>query len=199
MDEPLAFRIGPSSRAHVTVSPSHRERPHATDYWDGNWVYATVTVAAGVLRLASLCADQRLHWVPSMCATGYCGIGGAASWSDVARATWQTMVRSQDAGGSVGALVGGCVLLPAWCLLGALFLVHGSVGRTVAAAQSLSHAVAKAAHTLGRRTRAKSGAAAALSNRAIAQAVAPGTSPPLSASTKAAIRAAGHRAPRRRG
>jgi hypothetical protein len=50
VDAPLAFRIGGSNRAHVIVSPSRREWPGATDYWDGNWVYATVTVVAGLFR-----------------------------------------------------------------------------------------------------------------------------------------------------
>ncbi len=50
MDVPRAFRIGHSNREHVIVSPSRRERPHDTDYWDGNWVYATVTIAAGAFR-----------------------------------------------------------------------------------------------------------------------------------------------------
>ena len=61
MDEPPSFRIGSSNRVHVIVSPSRRERPEATDYWDGNWVYATVTIAAGAFRgsfEAQLRADE---------------------------------------------------------------------------------------------------------------------------------------------
>lgn len=48
-DEP-AFRIGRSSREHVVVCVSRREHPEASDYWDGNWVYASVEIAAGVFR-----------------------------------------------------------------------------------------------------------------------------------------------------
>jgi len=61
VDDPHAFRIGHSNREHVIVSPSRRERPHDTDYWDGNWVYATVTIAAGAFRgsfEAQLRADE---------------------------------------------------------------------------------------------------------------------------------------------
>jgi hypothetical protein len=47
VDEPLSFRIGQANRAHVIVCPSRRERPHATDYWDGNWVEAGIEIAAG--------------------------------------------------------------------------------------------------------------------------------------------------------
>ena len=56
-----SFRIGLSDDAHVVVSPTRRERPEATDYWDGNWVHATVTIAAGAFRgsfEAQLRADE---------------------------------------------------------------------------------------------------------------------------------------------
>jgi hypothetical protein len=56
-----AFRIGASNRAHVIVNPTRRQYPDATDYWDGNWVYATITIAAGALRgsfEAQLRADE---------------------------------------------------------------------------------------------------------------------------------------------
>ena len=46
MDAPLAFRIGSSNREHVVVSPSRRELANYEDRWDGNWVYATVRIAA---------------------------------------------------------------------------------------------------------------------------------------------------------
>jgi hypothetical protein len=44
-----AFRIG-RSNPQVIVSPSCRERPDATDYWDGNWICTTITLAAGAFR-----------------------------------------------------------------------------------------------------------------------------------------------------
>ena len=58
MDEPLAFRIGHSNRAHVIVSASHapvaspsrRERPRVIDYWDDNWVEVDIEIAAGAFR-----------------------------------------------------------------------------------------------------------------------------------------------------
>jgi hypothetical protein len=50
MDDSPAFRIGASNREHVIVRPSRRAIPDATDYWDGNWVDATIAVAAGCFR-----------------------------------------------------------------------------------------------------------------------------------------------------
>jgi hypothetical protein len=50
MDDALAFRIGGSNREHVIVRATRRERPEASDYWDGNWVSATVKIAAGAFR-----------------------------------------------------------------------------------------------------------------------------------------------------
>lgn len=50
VDKALAFRIRGLNREHVIVHPTGRERPEASDYWDGNWVYATVTVAARAFR-----------------------------------------------------------------------------------------------------------------------------------------------------
>jgi len=46
-----SFRIG-RSNAHVSVSvsPSRREFPELADYWDGNWVYATISIVAGGFR-----------------------------------------------------------------------------------------------------------------------------------------------------
>ncbi|MDB4940857.1 MAG: hypothetical protein JWP97_391 [Labilithrix sp.] len=40
------FCIG-RSNPRVSVRPSRREFHDATDCWDGNWVYATITIAAG--------------------------------------------------------------------------------------------------------------------------------------------------------
>jgi hypothetical protein len=55
-----SFRIG-RSNARVIVSPSRREFPDVADYWDGNWVYATVTIEAGGFRgefEAQLCTEE---------------------------------------------------------------------------------------------------------------------------------------------
>jgi hypothetical protein len=46
---PPSFRIG-RANAHVIVSPNRRAFPEAAEYWDGNWVYATVSIAAGGFR-----------------------------------------------------------------------------------------------------------------------------------------------------
>ena len=44
------FRLGRDDRAHVVVSPHQRQHPEARDYWDGNWLLVTVTVATGAFR-----------------------------------------------------------------------------------------------------------------------------------------------------
>jgi hypothetical protein len=46
----LSFRVGSSNREHVIVRPSRREYPEAEDYDDGNWVDATIEIAAGAFR-----------------------------------------------------------------------------------------------------------------------------------------------------
>ena len=42
--------IGRSPSSRLSLQPLRRERPEATDYWDGNWVETTVVVAAGAFR-----------------------------------------------------------------------------------------------------------------------------------------------------
>jgi hypothetical protein len=46
----VAFRLGASNREHLIVCPSWRAHPEAIDYWDGNWVHATIEIAAGGFR-----------------------------------------------------------------------------------------------------------------------------------------------------
>ncbi len=48
--EALSFRVGLTNREHVIVRPTRREYPDAQDFDDGNWVYATVEIAAGAFR-----------------------------------------------------------------------------------------------------------------------------------------------------
>jgi hypothetical protein len=50
VDDALAFRIGRSNREHLVVSLSRRLLPEVNDYWDGNWIHATVDIAAGSFR-----------------------------------------------------------------------------------------------------------------------------------------------------
>jgi hypothetical protein len=50
VDDALAFRIGVSNREHVIVRATRRERPEASDSSDGNWVSATLRIAAGAFR-----------------------------------------------------------------------------------------------------------------------------------------------------
>jgi hypothetical protein len=42
--------VGSSNREHVIVRPSRRQYPEAEDYDDGNWVDATIDIAAGAFR-----------------------------------------------------------------------------------------------------------------------------------------------------
>jgi hypothetical protein len=44
-----SFQIG-RSNAQVAVRPSRRAFPEALDYWDGNWVWATISIVAGGFR-----------------------------------------------------------------------------------------------------------------------------------------------------
>jgi hypothetical protein len=65
VDEPLAFRIGVSNRAHVIVSAGRRGCPEATDFWDGNWIEGDVRIAAGAFSgtiPASFRADELLRF-----------------------------------------------------------------------------------------------------------------------------------------
>jgi hypothetical protein len=43
-------RIGSTLGHAVVVRATRRERPDATDYWDGNWIHADIEVAAGAFR-----------------------------------------------------------------------------------------------------------------------------------------------------
>ena len=50
MFDSLSFRVGSSNRERVIVRPSRREYPEAEDCDEGNWVYATLEIAAGAFR-----------------------------------------------------------------------------------------------------------------------------------------------------
>jgi hypothetical protein len=55
------FRIGNSETGHLAVRVERRDHEGATDFWDGNWLVAKVTVAAGGFRgelAGSLRADE---------------------------------------------------------------------------------------------------------------------------------------------
>jgi hypothetical protein len=55
------FRIGSSETEHLVVRADRRDHEGATDFWDGNWLVAKVTVAAGGFRgelAGSLRADE---------------------------------------------------------------------------------------------------------------------------------------------
>lgn len=41
------FHIGNDSSSFITIDVLRRERPNASDYWDGNWVTSIVEIAAG--------------------------------------------------------------------------------------------------------------------------------------------------------
>ncbi len=38
------------ANTYVAIAPRCRERPEALDYWDGNWISTTITIAAGAFR-----------------------------------------------------------------------------------------------------------------------------------------------------
>jgi hypothetical protein len=45
-----AIVIGSEDSEHVAIAVTRREFPESTDYWDGNWVYATVRIRVGAFR-----------------------------------------------------------------------------------------------------------------------------------------------------
>jgi len=55
------FILGSSAGDHLKVEVVQRQHPSETDYWDGNWIRAVVSVSAGPWRgsyEASLRADE---------------------------------------------------------------------------------------------------------------------------------------------
>jgi hypothetical protein len=49
-EDSLAFRIGASNREHLIVRPEAHPHAEESDYWDGNWVEATIEIAARGFR-----------------------------------------------------------------------------------------------------------------------------------------------------
>jgi hypothetical protein len=45
-----AIVIGAGRSEPVSMHVTRREFPEASDYWDGNWVYATIQIRAGAFR-----------------------------------------------------------------------------------------------------------------------------------------------------
>ncbi|GAA4693240.1 WapI family immunity protein [Nocardioides conyzicola] len=41
------FRMGSNDTEHLSITVQGREHAGADDYWDGNWVVSTISVAAG--------------------------------------------------------------------------------------------------------------------------------------------------------
>jgi len=55
------FRLGNESSSFVRIEVLRRERPEATDYWDGNWLASAIELAAGPWKgefQASLRSDE---------------------------------------------------------------------------------------------------------------------------------------------
>jgi len=44
------LHIGDEHRAHVIIRPNRRQFPSETDYWDGNWLQATIEITTGGFR-----------------------------------------------------------------------------------------------------------------------------------------------------
>lgn len=42
--------IGAEGSEHIAIAVTRREFPESADYWDGNWVYATVRIRVGAFR-----------------------------------------------------------------------------------------------------------------------------------------------------
>ena len=48
--ESVAFRIGSLNSDCLVVHPTRPQFEDCADYWDGNWIYATIELAAGAFR-----------------------------------------------------------------------------------------------------------------------------------------------------
>src|SRR5258708_15353467 len=60
-----SFRIGTDSAEHLAVEVLAREHPDKSDYWDGNWLTATIDVASGPWHgnyRAALRAEEFVHF-----------------------------------------------------------------------------------------------------------------------------------------
>ncbi len=60
-----SFRIGTDSTEHLAVEVLAREHPDKSDYWDGNWLTATIDVASGPWHgnyRAALRAEEFVHF-----------------------------------------------------------------------------------------------------------------------------------------
>ncbi len=52
-----AIVIGAASSEQLSMHVTRREFPEASDYWDGNWVYARATCSGGALRKPTTYTD----------------------------------------------------------------------------------------------------------------------------------------------
>ena len=65
MSDDAVFSVGSAAGDHVIVRPRRYTYPGATEYWDANWVDASLEVAAGAFRGrldAQLCAHDFPRW-----------------------------------------------------------------------------------------------------------------------------------------
>jgi len=79
---PRAIAIGADSSEQLSIHVTRREFPEASDYWDGNWVYATIQIRAGAFRgeYEALLRTDELASFRDQLATLHAALNGSATF-----------------------------------------------------------------------------------------------------------------------
>lgn len=77
-----AIVIGADGSEQLSVHVTRREFPEASDYWDGNWVYATIQIRAGAFRgeYEALLRTDELASFRDQLATLHAALNGCATF-----------------------------------------------------------------------------------------------------------------------
>lgn len=94
-----AIVIGSEDSEHVAIAVTRREFPESTDYWDGNWVYATVRIRVGAFRgeYEALLRTDEIARLRSGLAELHTELKGAASFESMEE--WLRMTVDGDGRG----------------------------------------------------------------------------------------------------
>ena len=77
-----AIVIGAARSEQLSIHVTRREFPEASDYWDGNWVYATIQIRAGAFRgeYEALLRTNELASFRDQLATLHAALNGSATF-----------------------------------------------------------------------------------------------------------------------
>jgi hypothetical protein len=104
---PVEIRLGYSENEFLLIGVLHREFPQNEDYWDGNWLVATVEVAVGAFRgevKGYLRTDEFIAFRQEVVEL-YTRLTGTARFS-----TMEGWLTIQLTGDGLGHIVADCVL-----------------------------------------------------------------------------------------